>query len=67
MKFPDFRNMTKQEAHTWILAQKSLKLAPLARWIADLIVLESAIDNIVVEIGDARREVDYNRRMKEEI
>jgi hypothetical protein len=53
--WPDFRNMTRDEAISKLKEIGNEKLSPLIRWIAESSVLDDSYDAIRHVIADAER------------
>lgn len=59
--WPDFRNLTREEAITKLKEMGDEKLAPLIKWIAESCVLDDSYDAIRRVIADAYRAVEVTR------
>lgn len=53
--WPDFRNLTREEASSRLREMKDEKLSPLIWWIAESSVLGESYQAIRVAIADAER------------
>jgi len=57
--WPDFRNMTKQEAIDFLRKQQDPKLELLIKWIAEAEASSKSAHAIRLALADAERMVDY--------